>query len=153
MKTLLLITCLISLTSKGMYAPEVTIECNSRDIHSLYYFHNHRAKLLHAMIMVESNYNPLAVNEQEGAVGVLQIREVMVRHVNAISGGNYTLLDRYDPIKSIAMWDSLMIHRNPSYNIDTALSLWNAGRKDISKAPQRVQDMVNIYKLKVYNYL
>ena len=103
-----------------------------------------RERLIQAIIQVESNGNTLAYNHKEQSAGCMQIRPIMVRHINRISGSKYTLADRYDPVKSVAMFDSLMLKRNPRYNIDTACNLWNAG--------QLVADIPK-YKSKIYNQL
>ena len=63
-----------------------------------------------AVIYVESRGNDLAHCESEQAVGVLQIRPIMVREVNRILKKNksnlrFTLDDRWDRQKSIDMFD------------------------------------------------
>lgn len=56
------------------------------------------------LIAVESDGDPKKFNKQEQAVGILQIRQVMVDDVNRILGiRNYTLADAWDPGKSINM--------------------------------------------------
>jgi hypothetical protein len=42
-------------------------------------------RLIHAMVCAESRGNWHAINQKEGAVGVLQIRKVMTKHINHIS--------------------------------------------------------------------
>ena len=90
-------------------------------------FTRHRDRLIRAIIKVESNGNAYAYNKPEQAAGILQIRPVMLKHVNKLTGSKYTLSDRYDSTKSIAMFDSLMKYRNPTYNILLASNLWNRG--------------------------
>jgi hypothetical protein len=63
-----------------------------------------------AVIMVESTNNPKAYNKRENAVGILQIRPIMVREVNRVlkmnnSNDRYTLLDRWSKEKSIDMFE------------------------------------------------
>ena len=77
--------------------------------------------------MVESGYNPFAYNPKEQAAGLMQIRPIMLRHLNKITGSAYQLSDRYDSLKSIAMFDSLMKYRNPEYDLKLCCNLWNAG--------------------------
>ena len=63
-----------------------------------------------AVIMVESTNNPKAYNKRENAVGILQIRPIMVREVNRVlkmnnSSDRYTLIDRWSKEKSIDMFE------------------------------------------------
>ena len=63
-----------------------------------------------AVIMVESSNNPKAYNKRENAVGILQIRPIMVREVNRVlkmnkSNDRYTLIDRWSKEKSIDMFE------------------------------------------------
>ena len=62
--------------------------------------------LIHSMIQVESEGNPNAYAKREEAVGVLQIRPIMVNEVNRLlhkfdSDKFYTLEDRWSETKSI----------------------------------------------------
>ena len=58
------------------------------------------AKLISAMIFVESGGDPLSFNAREQAAGVLQIRPIMVAEFNRI-GIEFTLEDRYSQYKSV----------------------------------------------------
>ena len=65
--------------------------------------------LIHSMIQVESEGNPNAYAKREEAVGVLQIRPIMVNEVNRLlhkfdSDKFYTLEDRWSETKSIEMF-------------------------------------------------
>jgi soluble lytic murein transglycosylase-like protein len=111
-------------------------------------FNQHKQKLLKAVIYVESRGNPLAYNKKEKAAGIIQMRPVMVRHINRLSPEKFTLKDRYNPDKAIRMFHILMEKRNPSYNIDTACSLWNAGAIDADKLKPKVK--AKVYKYKGY---
>ena len=118
-----------------LYAPEGDIkDDNVQNTYRLALHRHNRQRLLNAIIHVESRGNPKAINRKENAVGILQIRPIMLRHVNRLTGSNYKLKDRYDPDKSIAMFDSLMKYSNPSYAVDTACMLWNSGRRTRIKA-------------------
>lgn len=88
-----------------------------------------------AMEWVESSNNPNAVNKSEDAVGILQIRPVMVAEVNRILAGRkdtrrYTLADRYSPVKSREMFgiytDYWCKHRD-IYTAEYVAKVWNGG--------------------------
>ena len=83
-----------------------------------------------AIAKVESKGNARAVNGD--AVGILQIRPVLVRDVNRIlklrnSTKRYTLNDRYDPQKSAEMFEIYQSFYNPTGNVEKAIRLWNGG--------------------------
>lgn len=64
-----------------------------------------------ALIMVESSGKALAYNSSTDAVGILQIRRIMVDDVNRILDRNiYTYDDRWDPEKSRAMCRIALLH-------------------------------------------
>ena len=83
-----------------------------------------------AIAQVESKGNPRAVNGD--AVGLLQIRPILVRDINRIlklrkSGKRYTLNDRYNPQKSCEMLEIYESYYNPSGSVEKAIRLWNGG--------------------------
>jgi soluble lytic murein transglycosylase-like protein len=83
--------------------------------------------LLNAVMAVESNFDTMAYNEKENAVGVLQIRPIMVREVNRLLGEDkYTLKDRWNKAKSIEMFNVIRSHtKNPT---DEMIARnWNGG--------------------------
>lgn len=84
------------------------------------------SRLAHAFAVVESNDNPHAVNHSENAVGLLQIRPIMVRQANQIVGEDiYTLSDRHDSLTSIAIFHTVMSELNPTLDVDKAIDIWN----------------------------
>ena len=84
------------------------------------------SRLAHAFALVESGDNPHAINHKENAVGLLQIRPIMVRQANQIVGEDiYTLADRHDSLTSIAIFHTVMAELNPSLDIDRAINIWN----------------------------
>lgn len=102
--------------------------------------------LLQAVMYVESNHNPGVVNYKENAVGILQIRPIMIKEVNRIltlQGDNrrFTLNDRTDSLKSIRIWYIVQGHHNPDYDPIIAARIWNG-----KKMPQR-------YWIKIKNEL
>ena len=48
---------------------------------------------------VESEFDSLAYNNTADAAGIIQIRPIYVEDVNRIQGTEYTLEDRYSPVK------------------------------------------------------
>jgi soluble lytic murein transglycosylase-like protein len=85
-----------------------------------------------AIMRVESNFNPYAINIKENAVGILQIRPVMVKEVNKIQKKLnkkefFTLEDRYDSLKSVKMYYIVQKYHNPTSNPKLSARLWNGG--------------------------
>ena len=97
-----------------------------------------------AVAMVESGGDPSICNEREDAVGILQIRPVMVREVNRIGGGGFTLDDRWNVCKSLAMF---RIHERHGIGVDgsheSVARTWNGGPRGMGK------DGTEIYWTKV----
>tara|TARA_B100001564_G_scaffold118223_2_gene98434 strand:- start:3438 stop:3968 length:531 start_codon:yes stop_codon:yes gene_type:complete len=94
--------------------------------------------LIHSMIQVESEGNPNAYAKREEAVGVLQIRPIMVNEVNRLlhkfdSDKFYTLEDRWSETKSIEMFYVIYnyYHKNSSY--EEIARCWNGGPKGLQK--------------------
>lgn len=89
---------------------------------------DHWELLKHKIIIVESEYNPSVIGDGGKAVGLLQIHPIMVREVNRILGKKvYTYNDRYDPEKSIEMFEIYQSHYNPDKDLELAARLWNGG--------------------------
>ena len=79
-----------------------------------------------AFAWVESRGNHMAYNEKEDAVGLLQIRPIMVREANRLIGEDaFTLADRWEPMESIDIFCTVMEHHNPKLDIDRAIDIWN----------------------------
>jgi len=94
--------------------------------------------LLNAVMAVESNFDSMAYNEKENAVGVLQIRPIMVREVNRLLGEDkYTLKDRWSKAKSIEMFNVIRSHLKGASDEQIART-WNGGYngKNIPKTLQ-----------------
>ena len=87
---------------------------------------------------VESNFDTMAYNEKENAVGVLQIRPIMVREVNRLLGENkYTLKDRWSKAKSIEMFNVIRLHLKGASDEQIART-WNGGYNG-KNIPQTMQ--------------
>ena len=83
--------------------------------------------LIDAIIHVESRGDSMAYNAKEDAVGVLQIRPIMMREVNRLLGYNkYTLDDRWSKSKSIEMFNVIKQHTTNPTNEILARN-WNGG--------------------------
>lgn len=82
---------------------------------------------------IESSYNPLIYNKEEGAAGLLQIRPIMLHHINKICNTTFTLQDRFDSLKSTQMFFLYQYYYNPQLKIENASRLWNAGDRGMHK--------------------
>ena len=84
-------------------------------------------RLIEAIIHVESRGDSMAYNAGEDAVGVLQIRPIMMREVNRLLKENkYTLDDRWSKSKSIEMFNVIKQHTTNPTNEILARN-WNGG--------------------------
>ena len=83
--------------------------------------------LIEAVIYVESRGDSMAYNKSEDAVGVLQIRPIMVREVNRLLGfDKYTLKDRWSVSKSKEMFNIVRLNTTDATNEKVARR-WNGG--------------------------
>lgn len=83
--------------------------------------------LIDAIIHVESRGDSMAYNKREDAVGVLQIRPIMVREVNRLLGyDKYKLSDRWNVAKSKEMFNVIKAHTTNPTNERLARN-WNGG--------------------------
>lgn len=99
-------------------------------------------KTLNAIMMVESRGNPNAYAPNEDAVGILQIRKVMVDDVNRIltrKGDTirYTYNDRWNEQKSYEMFSIFCNHYKLEYPEEMA-RCWNGGPRGINN-PYTIQ--------------
>lgn len=114
--------------------------------------HYRMTNILISQIWVESRGNSLVFNKTEMAAGILQIRPVMLRHVNyllKLQGKElrYTLSDRFDSTKSVEMWRIVMEKHNPEYDVKRACIIWNGKGKSgtgSEKYYQRVKNRIKI---------
>ena len=88
------------------------------------------SRLITAIATVESKLNEKAVSRD--CVGYLQIRPCVVQECNNIlkkqkSSKRYTLNDRFSKVKSIEMFYIIQDKFNPTYDIERAICIWNAG--------------------------
>jgi hypothetical protein len=87
-----------------------------------------------AVAWVESKGDPRAVNRREQAVGIVQIRPIMVRDVNRIVGrGKYNLSDRTDVERSYEMFRTFSRYYAPRGTPEIWSRNWNGGPKGSQK--------------------
>jgi hypothetical protein len=87
-----------------------------------------------AVAWVESKGDPRAVNRREQAVGIVQIRPIMVRDVNRIVGrGKYNLSDRTDVERSYEMFRLYSRYYAPRGTPEIWARNWNGGPKGSQK--------------------
>ena len=80
--------------------------------------------LLMATAMVETLGNPLAYNEEEDAVGLLQIRQVRIDDYNRRTGSRLTLDQMYDVDLSVKVFLYYASLENPN-NLEKISKAWN----------------------------
>jgi len=104
-------------------------------------------QLVDAIIQVESGGNPCAYNKSEKAVGVLQIRPIMVDDFNRIYGTNLLHEDAWRPETARLIALGIFKHYGKSIDRPTAKHfafIWNGG----GSAWKRVAHPVNDEKQK-----
>lgn len=87
--------------------------------------------LWQAVCEVESNFDPMAYNPKEKAIGISQIRPIRINDFNKKAGKDYKHKEMYDPIKSkeVFMWYADKYH--PS-DYEVIAKRWNgSGYKTI----------------------
>lgn len=94
----------------------------------------HRQKVLLSIMEEESRFQPDVINKSENAVGLLQIRPIMIREVNRLIGEErFTNTDRKDLYKSVEIFVIYQNHFNPEWDLEKAARLWNGGRNGMNK--------------------
>ena len=93
------------------------------------------ADMFNKVSQIESSSNPKAHNLKEDAVGIIQIRPIMVREVNRLVGfEKYKLEDRWDVNKSFDMFYDFQIRRNKGFSLEKGCRMWNGGINGHKKA-------------------
>lgn len=117
------------------------------------------AKFISALIEVESKWNPDALNKKEDAVGLLQIRPVMLDDVNRILRINenkrqYKLSDRWDLEKSLEIFKIYTDYYSKDSDFETIARRWNGGPiGDEKKSTIRYWKKINkLIRSKYANY-
>jgi len=77
---------------------------------------------------IESNHDSTRINHKEDAVGIMQVRPIMILDLNRINGfEKYKLADRYSVSKSVEMFMDYQNHYNPEMDFEVAARIWNGG--------------------------
>lgn len=106
------------------------------------------SRLITAIATVESSLNEKAVSGD--CVGYLQIRHCVVKSCNEYlekqgSKKRFTLKDRYNKEKSIEMFTIYQKKHNPTFNIERALCVWNAGPYSKKKPVGYIRKVMKVY--------
>lgn len=117
-----------AITTIPTKVPELKIVEHKRDL----------TPLVEALIWVESRGKEDAYCKREDAVGVLQIRPIMVKEVNRILGligstNIYTLEDRWNREKSIEMFNVVASYYHETSSYEKIARCWNGGPKGLQK--------------------
>ena len=117
-----------TITTIPTKVPELKIVEHKRDL----------TPLVEALIWVESRGKEDAYCKREDAVGVLQIRPIMVKEVNRILGligstNIYTLEDRWNREKSIEMFNVVASYYHETSSYEKIARCWNGGPKGLQK--------------------
>ena len=115
--------------------------------------------IITALIAIESSGQIKAHNTLEDAVGILQIRPIMVEEVNRIlelqgAEGDYTLEDRWNPQKSRRMCTYFLTYQYDQYvkkhgrppSMRQLASSWNSGgvfKKCTDDYKRKVEEKIN----------
>ena len=94
-----------------------------------------------AVCIVESNGNPLAWNEEENSIGIVQIRECKVADYNRLTGSNIKHEDCYSVAvsKAIFMWH---MDNYGAYRIDEGIRRWNGSGKQTDIYLEKVKQIL-----------
>lgn len=108
--------------------PELNLVTTKRDL----------TPLVNALMWVESRCDTSAYCKREDAVGVLQIRPIMVKEVNRVlslqgSSYIYTLEDRWSKDKSIQMFNVIADYYHETSSYEKIARCWNGGPKGLQK--------------------
>ena len=84
--------------------------------------------LIHAIGMVETQYDTLAFNPLEGAVGYFQIRPIRLNDYNFRTGSTYTMTDLFNYKISEKIFVYYASELGP-YNFERIAKTWNGSGK------------------------
>ena len=103
-----------------LFAPSDTVWLTIEQVKPI----NPYKPLAEAVSVVESNQNAFAVNEEEQAYGMYQIRQCKLDDFNAAQGTDYTLLDLFDVELSSQIFYWHCGQYSP-YDFETIARAWN----------------------------
>lgn len=98
--------------------------------------------LLSAQKHIESRNDPTAYNKKEKAAGVLQIRPIMMREINARLeragySRQYSLNDRWDETIAEQMWWDYVHLLHHDHSMERIARCWNGGPRGHKKRATR----------------
>jgi len=109
----------------------IFIHCVDNDIEILLLNLNHKSHkemIIEKIIQIESEGNPNAIGDNGSAIGILQIRPIMIKEVNRLLGEQrYSLDDRWCPDTSIEIFKDYQNIVNPDWDEEIAARRWNGG--------------------------
>jgi soluble lytic murein transglycosylase-like protein len=82
------------------------------------------AKLAHAVVRVESNYNNLAISPK-GAMGLMQVMPVIARQ--------YSVQNPFDPVENLSAGMRHLRYLTERFDIRRALAAYNAGEAAVAR--------------------
>lgn len=91
-------------------------------------------KLWGSVIAVESCNGLYTFNKAENAVGIAQIRPIMIEEVNRLLGENrYSHEQAWNDSLSFCIFRDYQDKVNPSYDLEIGSRLWNGGLSGMNK--------------------
>lgn len=123
--TILLSLSYISIFDHKLPDPEYEhVPAKDKDIDNLV----RSLELLNATLyMEERTGDTLAVYDDTGAWGCLQITPIMIAEANRISGRHYNMSHAFYPKYAIEIWLIVQNYWNPDFNRNIGASLWIEG--------------------------
>ena len=85
-------------------------------------------KLTLAIALTESKFHADA-DSGEGDYGLFQLREIYIDEVNRIAGTSYTIEDAFDIDKSIEIFRTMQLFKNPGQNLEQACYYHNKSKE------------------------
>ena len=86
--------------------------------------------IISRIVIIESQNDPKVYNSKENAIGLLQIRPIMIREINQlIKQDKYQHEDSWCPELSVEMFITYQEIVNPTWDQELAAKRWNGGRR------------------------
>lgn len=141
MGILLILTFFYLNTSESIFTPDSEVDWSFKKIIEKIYKISSAdtslpAKLVipaYGIAMAESNFDSTGYNKSEGAAGLMQIREIMRKEANRITGyEKFNPEDRFYFSYSIKMFGTVQKYHSITdrLNLKAICAIWNKGDKD-----------------------
>ena len=103
--------------------------------------------VINAIIEVESEGNPKAIDKSGKSCGIMQITPILVKECNRIlslrkSSKRYSMKDRFSVNKSKEMFLLYQSFYNPKNDVELAIRSWNGGINFTKRGTQRYYNKV-----------